>query len=482
MFYIFLLFASYSIFASTADVIAQPYIEDKQCPNQFAKLDLQNPEKTATPPGVTISENGEYAYISTTGRSIAQIRAAAFAFHNSPIPERWTPSRYWPFFDYLLENVFLSCAHHHPVGLLQLIFHSSKCIPLNSQAIWEDNQKHLSVFQVIEQRLEYEQDSKTRKLLSQLHSVGTLALAGLSETMHSELSNLFDTIYSELKLVDEEITHTAIAMPKKAVFIHARHQEYQGLLPWQSIGAFSHYTRWLIEYRKTLSPGNDAHTAELYKIVTKQINAFLSPQWTSVDDTIFPSLPHHSDWNTVLWISDEYVKEFLTFAATQSCDECKFTQIVAAYEKASIELLNAKECVSQLHRYLHNLEWIILSNNTTMDEEPKEILEKAKPMLTVNIPTGDGQTTPYLLRDPYKAYRQLLIRESHAMSVLKLHEPKASKFVPGSDHLRHAQKWHQYFVTIFTKAGGEGFIEFDLCNQEGDLEPANSTDSQCIIL
>ncbi len=503
MLHIFLLLA-YNIFASTSDVLLQPYEENLLSPTQFSKLDVNNPEKTATPPGVTVPEYSP-PYISTEGLSIPLIRQAAFQVRNEPISEGKVPAEDWPCFDYMLEQAFLSSNKSHPVGLLQIIFQPSKCSPLNSRAIWEDNQQSISIFQVIEHRLEHEKGSKTRKLLSQLHSVGTLALASFSPTMYSELSSLFNTIYNELKTIDEEITRTAIAMPQKSIFVNAMHRDT--LSPWQNIGSVSHYARWLIEYRKSLSSEADAHSTELHKIVTQQINAFLSPAWNTpapTEASLFPSLTSQIEWNTALWMSDDYVKEFLAFAKTQPCDECKFTQIIEAYEKSAIELINARECRFHFSFYKRPIEWIFdpkrKSNSIETDRELDELLSKATPMLTVNIPTGYAQTASCRVLDPHASYAFRSSVELHSSFPVP-HGPKASSFIPGSDHLNRATKWHIDFAEEFTKAGGalhaddladlsdEGYViaeeddEGYVIAEEDDEEdiPVKIVDSQCVV-
>ncbi len=448
MLYIVFLFIT-SLYASTADTLTQRYAW-----LHASEHDAQG----ITPPGITKSDTGLIS-VSKENLSIPEIRTAAFHTLSDLDLSPLSPNKSWLSFDPSIESVLSQQTTTHPAGLLQLLHTPSQNWPIQSHMarleMWRENKKGLQTFRNIELHLTLTASPKAHELFTQLHTVGTLALAGLSKTMYTELSTLFDSILRQLEYCEEKIDLSQIALPQKTQFIDTMHGD---LLPWQSIGTFAHYTRWLIEYRKSLADKEDANSAELHKIVTKQINSFLSPQWSAPSPaarTLFTSLSPQHEWGTALWLSDAYIKEFLNFAATQNHGDCKFKQIVDAYTKSAIEILNARECRFHFLWSIPAMKWAFwqpaLSN--TKDEKLSEFLKEATLMFTINVPTDYSETAECLLLDPKTCYQQSLDPIWSHTTLITLPKPEREHFIPGSDHFDHAQKWHCSFENTLRDTG-----------------------------
>ncbi len=290
---------------------------------------------------------------------------------------------------------------------------------------------------------------------AQLHAIGTLALAGLSQSMYKGLSKLFHKTLFTLKAARRAPDISQITMPRKEVFINAMHKD---LFPWQSISTFSHYTRWLIGYHKRLTPRSNPIIAELRKIVAQQINDFLSPKWhitTPTGGALFPSAQMQSEWETPLCMPDEYVTEFLFFAATQSKENCKFPQIIEAYEKAAIEMCNAHKCLLDFTCSLQATQWTFQQKALAgRKEDLQKLLDDAKPMLTVNIPSSDSTTAEFLLINPAEHHHLSDVNTRALCCIWVPTQPHKKNFTPGPAHLERAHKWHASFLKLFIKAGG----------------------------
>ncbi len=398
------------------------------------------------PPGVTCSDAHQEA-ISTQQLSLPYTRLAAFTFRNHQCPARFwehsTRPEHWPYFDYTKKQT-----GSDPVHLLSLVYHKSPCHPINSYAIWLESITGTPSFTLMEKLLtDANLDSTTKKLLTQLYTVESLTLAALSETMYTELSALFSTILVALKerscLSPSQLE--SLTLPKKTRFVDAMHGP---LLPWQSIGAFSHYTRWLIEYRKNLDL-NTTFNAEIHTIITKQINSFLSPEWHFTR----PWSDLQEDWRTALWIPDEYIKEFLAYAQTQSSTDCKFEQIVDIYEKAAIEVLNAQRCCSLYRLSLPAMKNAFHEVHFTHSNwrHKAAIWSAAEGMTSFNIPVSFKQLAPYHLLSPQDTYYAYNPPAPLSYTPHFPAPPQAAHFLPGSTHFMRAKVWHDKLSAGYEK-------------------------------
>ncbi len=508
MFYILLLFIQ-SIFASTSEVLSRPYTKTDQDtpPSHAVNCTSSSQTDTARPNSTTIVHS-----------SMLPIRNAWWLISDEPAytngRQTTPPKSHNTYQSFLLEEAILNSTANHAEELLTLPFYPAQCQTIDNvefwELMWQENQQSTQTFQIIEAQLKDQDNPAVKRLLSQLHAVGTLALVGLSQTMHAELSQLFTSILDELQALNANVTQ--ITIPDKKYFIDTTHS---GCLPWKSINYFSCYTRWLIKYRQNLQPKDDSNIAKLHTIVTKQINSFLSPRWdvpTPEEGELFPSPEFYAEWSSTSGVSDNAIEEFVAFASTQSSDDCKILQIMDAYEKAAIGWLNARQCRMHFNSYKRPIEWAFApmrkANSPATREELRQLLELAKPMLTVHMPVSYTTTAPYLLRNPQESYQRTVQFPLHGALRAPL-PPKQTIFLPGSEHLAHAKKWHANVARVLRAAGGElhpsdpsGTIEctdlsdYDLCpefpphqevnasQQTSPLEDSSNpeaNDAQCII-
>ncbi len=431
----------YSMCASTLEVISSNYSRaHARC--DYANMRGVGLRSKAYPPGVQLLSLSK-SKINVENHSIPHIRLAAFVARDlySPVSnvEGSHAITHWPYFDYTKTQ-----HTSEPSSILHMLYQQSQCHPINIDPIWKENKAHIPMFTLINSLLaDTTIDSTTKTLLSQLHTVGTLALAGLSEVMYIELKFLFASLLDQL---EQTTCHRSndfakIEIPNKVHFVNAmRHS----LLPWQNIGAFSHYTHWLIQYRKTLSPSTSDFDAALHAIVTKQINAFLSPPW-HFEKTF---LHLQEDWRTALWIPDEYVKGFLEHAKTQSSEECTFIQMVQAQEKSATSYLNAMKCCEFYTLSLTTMQHVLKDKdleNLPADAH-KVVWDAAATMLSMDIPIDSTRTVQHTLRAPQTIYKNSTVKP-----LFFVEPPQAKHFTPGSAHLKQAQDWHRNLTLWYEK-------------------------------
>ncbi len=441
MFYIFLLFI-HSIFASTSEVISTD-LEVSTIKCEYSAMKGSRVKDLTYPPGVK-PINLWSSQINTEEHTLKHTRLAAFMTRNKPyldaFREHSSTPQTWPYFDYN------KCASGPtPTNLLQMLYQDTPCHPINRKAIWKENIQGASTFTLIENLLEdITLDSHTKHLLSQLHAVGTLALAGLSKNMYTELSELFITILEKL---DESSWHRKselklIKLPSKEHFLNTMHGN---IFPWQNIGIFSPYTHWLIQYRANLAPDHADFDAEIHAIVTKQINAFLSPEWSFSR----PWASLQADWRTALWVSEDYIKEFLEYSKTQSEKDCTFAQILERSERAAIGYLNATMCCtfykSSLPAMRHAFHGIKFTHPHWNDK--RSVWDAARPMLHFNIPLSAEECTSVSLLEPREEYNDFEPETRHTPHFVET--PKEDHFIPGSSHLELAQNWHKTFSASY---------------------------------
>ncbi len=326
------------LFASTSAFITRPLQEPGQSCD-YRELHL-SPQQRAD----SGKNDSSLWPPEPSGVLIPNIRRAAPTFKkHSPSSMSYDECQkdIWPYFDRTPE---LFQGHHllddTPLGLLTIIYTPSICHPFNRGEIWQENFENSHIFQTIEHLAERSQTHRSYPLLLQLHTIGSLMLAGISKTMYHKLDLLFKSIRCQLGQIYCYQDLNLIGEPQKSCFLDSMHPN---LLPFQRIGLFAHITRWMIVYRKSLSvPGERElrkNMRDLHKILTEEINRILSPGWYNCPlDLIKIDVEQwRTECFTAAWIPDGFLDLFTEFAQTQDKKMCQFQELMQHYEDLAKE-------------------------------------------------------------------------------------------------------------------------------------------------